>query len=347
MRRFVTVFAIVMASVLLLCLNANATIRYVDANTNNTLAGVFHDIPSAYAGSNNGDTIYLAAGSYTTSSAFTSTKQLHWIGSGSTETWIGVGSNAGGSFTFAAGSEGSSVTGLQFAAQYTTGSTPTNTINFLTSGCTIQRVLFYHFLHFETGGTINTGVNFTGSNLVIQDCFFDKCQISSSSSTSNMIFRNNIVSGSLFDFPSGTGIFSFYNNYVASWQTYGQSFASLIHNLDFFNNILYETSIPSGVSWNIYNNISNITSGLPTGNGNLSGIAPSTLFSNQTTYTLSTTSPARGSGYGGVDCGIYGGPTPFVWGCYPPIPTITSVTGPGSGTPTSTITINVTASAHP
>jgi len=68
-----------------------------------------------------------------------------------------------------------------------------------------------------------------------------------------------------------------------------------------------------------------------TNNGNQSNMDMSTVFicwyscagySSDRRWKLKTGSPAIGGGYGGIDCGIYGGNTPYVLSGLPTVPAI-------------------------
>lgn len=101
----------------------------------------------------------------------------------------------------------------------------------------------------------------------------------------NVEFRNNICTGH----PNwGTGTFYFYGT-------------SMVTNNLFFANI---SSI----------------------DGNISNVDMSTVFtytgSTDGQYKLKAGSPAIGAGYGGVDCGMYGGPQPYVLSGLPTVPAI-------------------------
>lgn len=101
----------------------------------------------------------------------------------------------------------------------------------------------------------------------------------------NVDFRNNTCTGH----PNwGTGTFNFYG-------------ISIVTNNLFFANI-------------------------SSTNGNISNVDMSTVFtytgSTDGQYKLKAGSPAIGAGYGGVDCGMYGGPQPYVLSGLPTVPAI-------------------------
>lgn len=95
------------------------------------------------------------------------------------------------------------------------------------------------------------------------------------------------------------------------------------------------------------NNISTSNS-LPAGNGNVNNANSSLLFITGTSspdkrYELAPASPARSAGVDGVDCGIFGGATPYILSGLPPYPVITDLQVSGTGS--TTVPLNVTISA--
>ena len=97
---------------------------------------------------------------------------------------------------------------------------------------------------------------------------------------------------------------------------------------------------------NVYFN--NISDGTLFGNanGNQQNVTSASLFTQAGTvnedayWKLKAGSPAIGAGYGGVDCGAFGGPNPYKLAGIPNVPTIYQLTVP----PTGTTNINVTIS---
>lgn len=109
--------------------------------------------------------------------------------------------------------------------------------------------------------------------------------IQNSLSVYNVEFRNNICTGH----PNyGTGTFNFYGTNV------------MTNNLFFAN--------------------------ISSSNGNISNVPMNTVFtytgSTDGQYKLLAGSPAIGAGYGGVDCGMFGGPQPYVLSGLPTVPAI-------------------------
>ena len=96
-----------------------------------------------------------------------------------------------------------------------------------------------------------------------------------------------------------------------------------------------------------FNNIS-INNNLPAGNGNVNNANGSLLFitTNRTydkDFQLGSSSSAIGAGENGVDCGAFGGATPYILSGLPPYPVITNLQVSGTGS--TTVPLNVTISA--
>lgn len=101
------------------------------------------------------------------------------------------------------------------------------------------------------------------------------------------------------------------------------------------------------------NNMCLTVNGLPTGNGNVNGTTPSTVFVNAsnpfTTYStngdadfqLSASSPARTAGVGNTQIGAFGGTAPYVLSGVPPYPVITSFVNSGAGNSNTPLTVTI------
>ena len=74
---------------------------------------------------------------------------------------------------------------------------------------------------------------------------------------------------------------------------------------------------------------------LPAGNGNINSSPLDLRYvdsgSTDGKWKLKAGSPGIGAGFGGTDCGIFGGSEPYVLSGIPPIPTIYSLTAPAVG----------------
>jgi hypothetical protein len=116
-----------------------------------------------------------------------------------------------------------------------------------------------------------------------------------------------------------------------------------------FSNNLFQAS-----SFVVLTNSSCLTTGSQvniTGNGNQFGLNMNNVMqltvspnSIDGRYRLATGSPAIGAGVGGVDCGAFGGSTPYRLSGIPAVPVITNMnaTGAGNNTTPLNVIINVT-----
>lgn len=118
-------------------------------------------------------------------------------------------------------------------------------------------------------------------------------------------------------------------------------------NATFQNNIINKNGSFSFNNSIVENNIASNTS-LPAGSGNQNSVNMTTVFVNPSgaddaSFVLQTAgaNPAIGAGAAGVDCGAYGGNTPFKRGLQPAIPAIYKLSAPAN--PTGK-TMNVTFS---
>lgn len=117
------------------------------------------------------------------------------------------------------------------------------------------------------------------------------------------------------------------NNYLLVLDSYGNSTVlNNITNSQIYNNIIKHAKDPnlifanSGVAYNngFYNNVitaaegtySNVQDIVYLGTADVSSVFAKGI--NDAAYRLKEDSPAKGAGFGGVDCGPYGGATPYV-----------------------------------
>ena len=109
---------------------------------------------------------------------------------------------------------------------------------------------------------------------------------------------------------------------------------------NFFNTDNQFTATASVVRNNIHTN-----GYLPGGNGNINSSPLGLRFidtgSTDGRWKLKATSPGLGAGFGGVDCGIYGGTEPYVLSGIPPIPSIYLFSAPATGEKNTGLPIQV------
>lgn len=242
-------------------------------------------------------------------------------------------------FSLNAGSNGTEVYGCNF--DYYVG------INGASGNILFKRCRFK-----STGGGII--LMYANCNQVtFQQCVIeDRIQVQNSNITiTNLSFIN-----CLFAFQFGVGFNLAASNTLAS---------GLIQNCVFAGNV--STNALSDGSWLIQNSISqlfgfsganilyvnNIGTGgqFPAGNGNQQNVAWNTIFnltgSWDGKYALKTGSPAVGAGVGGIDCGIFGGPSPYRLSGIPAMPTIYSISSPQGTIPSgNTIQIDISTRSN-
>jgi len=137
---------------------------------------------------------------------------------------------------------------------------------------------------------------------------------------------------------------------------------SNVYNSQIKNNIVYSSGIGDALSaskdgnYIAFNLIQPVLlSGENYGPGNIGGVDMSTVFAGyptQGTYStdsrwkLKTDGPAAGGGEAGIDCGMFGGPLPYVLSGLPPIPRIYEAVVPVAGSTVSGLPVIIKAKAQ-
>lgn len=322
------------------------------SNSSATPPNSYDDINDAIAAASNGDIIYLEPSPSSYGNIVFLSKSLTFIGNG----YYLDGANNGNAnlqentnlstverFSLKAGSEGSTFIGLNvdrfffdtiatnanitiekcritdyFLPIYTSNNNTLNNIS----------VRKCYFINSFSPVNIFDNSSYTLNDLTIENCIFNiTAEVRPSSSSTNLVFRNNTVLGSLL----GTGL------YVA-------------------NNIFLSSSNSSFNTCVVRNNVfvanqPGITTGpLSTNGNNLIGQTLTDIIVNTGSadgqYQLAVGSPAINGGVdiGGVkpDCGAFGGPDPYVLSGIPDIPTIYELSLPnGNSVPAGTTTIDI------
>jgi hypothetical protein len=303
---------------LAIAISANAKIWTVD---NSGRVANFNNITAAITAAASGDTLLLG-GSTTAYANITLTKRLVIIGTGyfltenpnTIEYKIPTTIN---NVTFSTDSEGSVLMGITS----TNITINTNDITVRRSNCTYQ-------------------ISITGSNNTFKQCFFSAQYGGYMNITGiNNIIRNNYISGYAYNHAAlncgPSNIVE--NNVILGIIT--------INSSTFGNNILRDGNA-TFTNCNPFNSICNAAQ-FGTENGNQSFVTMTSVFvASGTTdgkWKLSLSSPAVGAGWGGIDCGMYGGPDPYVLSGIPDIPVITlmSVAGRASSTQGLNVILNI------
>ncbi len=273
-------------------------------------------LQAANDAASNGDTIYVE-GSPTDYDGADISKKLVIIGPGyfltdndSTQAF-GIAATFKSDINFNAGSAGSIITGCIIK----------NYVNLYVNDISIIRCNVQYV----------AGKSDINNLLILQNCF--NSVFNSYNDVTNSVISNNIVTGSI-TFSAGSGNLQIVNNVC----TYSYGYAINVYNASIANNISTSTY---GVTVNTGNAINNnIFAGAGTNaNGNQYNVAMANVFvdfsgslnySDDAKWKLKTGSPAIGAGVSGIDCGVFGGPTPYVLSGVPNLPHIYEATIPGT-----------------
>ncbi len=334
--------------------NAAATVWRV--NNNPGVSADFSDLQTAINSSSvlPFDTLYVE-GSYTSYGGITVIKPLILIGTGyflsnNDSTQANKNSSTLTYITFNSVSSGSKLIGF-----YINGNTGGNkTIQIFCSDITISR----NRIHVSYSTHANVIYILAGnlSGILIEKNYIKfgggtgaHYGISSTYDGLSMIIRNNYIEAmdaitpkySIYLTGNSPGNIIFTNNIIGRTIQANSAF--------FTNNIMIGGSL-SGTGNAYYNNICNSTQ-FGNQNGNQQNVDMSTVFVNHTSgvdngLLLKPDSPAIGAGFGGVDCGIFGGDNPYVLSGLPPIPSIFEATQSGIGSPNTPIQVNLKAKSN-
>jgi hypothetical protein len=305
-------------AVLIISLSANAKIWRV--NNNSGITADFTTAQAAHDAATAGDTLHFEP-SGTSYGNLTVTKRLVLVSSGAYITenpGYQTQSNTGYLSTITLSNTGAngSVIMVKFIGDINLSN---NVGNILIQNCATN--YFDPLFCCGRAGIININ---NSDNIIIKNCFVNNINFISNSN--NIIVTNNIIYNSIGNDASSDGLIA--NNVIcAGYFTTLYSYFSLF-NCTVENNIFNYLSTTFSFSSCLVRN--NIAGGafLPTGNGNQNGVTMTNVFVNRAggyldnVYQLKAGSPALAAGTGGVDCGAFGGATPFKLAVTPPIPSI-------------------------
>jgi hypothetical protein len=275
-------------------------------------------LQAANDAASNGDTIYVE-GSPTDYDGADISKELVIIGPGyfltdndSTQAF-GIAATFNGNINFNTGSAGSIITGCIINAS----------IMLDVSDISIIRCKLYYIY-------IISDVN----NILILQNYISSLNFSTyGKMVTNSVISNNIVIDGM-DFSSTSGNLQIVNNVCTGYNN-----VINVYNASIANNII---TLSNGyISVNTGNAINNnIFAGAGTNaNGNQYNVVMANVFvdfsgslnySDDAKWKLKTGSPAIGAGVSGIDCGVFGGPTPYVLSGVPNLPHIYEATIPGT-----------------
>lgn len=296
----------------------------------------YTSLSSAIAAASAGDTIYVEPSS-SSYGAVSLSKKLTIIGNGYFETpspaFVGnttlqadTNESKISTFSFLAGSAGSTVMGVVFSSN----------VYLYDSSITLKRNSFWsYYLYFYSGVL---------KNIDIRQNFFYNAAVTYSypSVSTNINFQNNIFYNSTIGLPNDLSGFAQNNVFV------GSSSGMNCYNFQVNNNIMvlgYFT--PNNCVY--FNNIGTSTQ-FGNANNNQQNVSTATLFAHYTTgtetrYTLNPTGPGIGAGFNGADVGIFGGPDPYKLSGIPPVPTIYSLSAPAT-TVTNTLPVTISTRSN-
>lgn len=344
---------IALVAVLAMVLQLNLQAKIWRVNNNAGVTADFTTLTAAVANASvvSGDTIHVEP-SATQYSFPTVNKQLTIIGNGYLLT--GAGSNAGlqentgtsivGGFRFSSGSAGTKIIGIRINGGSDFSSGYSGAVNITFEKCFVE---VFSPLAYITSSTY--------SGIIFRKCFFTN-QLGfgneSNAVINNITYENNIFNSGASFTPGSSTNFIFRNNIV-------HSSAAILANAYVANNVFTSSSVSTFTSCNVKNNVfvanqTGVTVGpLSTNGNNLTSQALASIIvntgSNDGKFQLAAGSPAIGGGVNisgtKPDCGAFGGTDPYKLSGIPGIPTIYSLTVPAS-VPLATPTMNVTLSTR-
>lgn len=192
--------------------------------------------------------------------------------------------------------------------------------------------------------------NYDIYNIVIMQNFAYSTTGTTAYSANNILIANNFFRSSVGGVNSGVII----NNVIRSGIS--SSYSQIKNNI-----IYYSTSNPLGgtgygdenyIAYNLISGVFHIGSNppLPPGPGNQENVDMNTVFANypghhgpgvDSNWQLNPEGPAAGAGENGIDCGMFGGVTPYVLSGMAPIPRIYEADVPISGSSASGLPVTI------
>jgi len=306
-------------------------------NNNPGIDADFSAFAAAQNAASNGDTLYFEGSAFTYGNIVMS-KKLTLIGPGyflsqNPETQAIFISAKFGTINFNTGSEESVITGLEVQ----------NSITIATNKISIKRCLTFRI-------TINASTLSIGNILILNNYISTGTSLSDGiNCTGNLPIYNLIISNNIIKIWNGRDISLSENvSGVISNNVFTDDISC--HNFIISNNI--QTSGTQQINNNVYfNNIGNSTQ-FPVGNGNQRNMDMTVVFvgaTGQSTdgqWVLKTGSPAIGAANDGGDCGVFGGPSPYILSGLPEIPAIYELTMPVSGNNIDGIPVTIKIKSH-
>ena len=300
----------------------------------------FTTIQAAHDNAGSGDTIYVI-GSSSAYAGFNVSKKLVIIGPGyflteNPETQANPNpAMINGDINFNSGSAGSTLIGMSIINDY-------HTININTSNITIKRnrvATNENCIYINSNvGNIIVGQNYmttawtnnqvirisdNSQNILISNNYIENTPTNGKAmeinSTSSVVIKNNVIKGNIISY-----------------------------NSNIQNNIMREGTF-TGSNNIVLNNIGHSTQ-FGSSNGNQTNVNIPNLFvgtgSTDGQWQLKQGSLAIGAGVDGVDCGMFGGVTPYVLSGLPSIPAIYFFDAPSAGSNSKGLPIHIKVKSH-
>lgn len=305
-------------------------------NNNSGLQADFTDIPLAILVANTGDTLYIG-GSSISYTGITLQKKLCIIGPG-----YFLDENPGSPYsTLSAtistriyckpGSEGSIFTGL-----------------ILRKGIAIQTdSILIEKNRFLVGGaqciTFEDVTNcIISKNYILCTDVYTTNMLEFTGNSQNIVISNNLIYDNTSNikgiYMNSTSTATIRNNIVVG-------VTNSFYNATIENNI-FDCVISNVNNCNVRNNLCR-SNALGSLNGNIPNVIMSTVFtgtgSSDNKWQLQIGSQGHGSGHNGVDCGIFGGPDPYILSGLPSIPIIYDLSVPTFGTTSGGLNVTIKA----
>mgnify|MGYP000846842520 FL=1 len=294
----------------------------------------YTSLTAAYNASNPGDTIHLEP-SATSYGNFTFAKPLVILGNGF---FLGNSAANGnenlqynttatncGNITVSSDADGIIIKGLYINILNTSGSNASNTLdniiierNRVINGTSVNWTKNLYMVGNYIGNTLNTGLNSTSGNNANYYIANNVLWSFGFNTTDNGVFENNILTGG-----SQPVSLEIYNSIVQN----NISATSTTHT---FGNCTVRNNLGAGTGGNSYGTLNGNVTSVVMANVFTDFANSSAAYSGDSRWLLKAGSPALGSGYNGVDCGIFGGNNPYALSGMPNIPSIYEFAAPAT-----------------
>lgn len=311
------------------------TYRVNNKLDNNPSAKIYSNLEDALDAAYNGDTLMIEGSPDSYYSILACTKRLVIKGPGYyLDENPGMSANKLSAkvsgIILNSGSEGSLIMGIQFDSP----------VQINDDNITLRRCILTYGIQMSNN-----------ANITVSECIFLDYSIYyglSGSIVTNLVVTNNIIAANVYFQPGSTGVFL--NN------IFSNDNITIPTGFDMKNNILFTTTkdyvdlplLPDpDVSYNI-----SISDHFGTSNHNKANVSEGTLFlgalseSTDGKWQLKIGSPATGAGEGGVDCGAFGGPQPYILSGLPAGPVIYELNVSSYSTPDNKLPVTIKVKSY-